>query len=94
VRALSGGQRRWLDVELALVGDPEPSSSASRPPMEERDAAAMTMTTGVALRVAAGVALLAYAVFAFSHGNGLKPLLPAAVGAYLLIRGLTTRDRT
>jgi hypothetical protein len=49
----------------------------------------MSMAAGVVLRVAAGVALLAYAVAAFGHGNGVKPLLPAVVGAYLLIRGLS-----
>jgi hypothetical protein len=49
----------------------------------------MSMAAGVVLRVAAGVALLAYAVVAFGHGNGVKPLLPAVVGAYLLIRGLS-----
>jgi hypothetical protein len=51
------------------------------------------MTTGVALRVAVGLALLAYAVVAFVVlDRGLSPLLPAAVGAYLLLRGLTGRD--
>ena len=55
----------------------------------ERGGPAMSMAAGVALRVAAGVALLAYAVVAFGHGNGVKPLLPAVVGAYLLIRGLS-----
>ena len=42
----------------------------------------MSMAAGVVLRVAAGVTLLAYAVVAFGHGNGVKPLLPATVGAY------------
>jgi hypothetical protein len=51
----------------------------------------MTTTTGIVLRVAAGVALLVYSAVAFGHGNGVKPLLPALVGAYLLIRGLTSR---
>jgi len=42
-----------------------------------------------AIRVVAGIALLAYAAFAFSqHGHGLKPLLPAAAGTFLLLRGL------
>jgi hypothetical protein len=43
------------------------------------------MAAGVVLRVA----LLAYAVVAFGHGNGVKPLLPAVVGGYLLLRGLS-----
>jgi hypothetical protein len=48
----------------------------------------VTRTTGVALRVAAGVALLAHAVFAFTGPRQRRqPLLPAAVGAGLLIRG-------
>jgi hypothetical protein len=51
----------------------------------------MTTTNGIVLRVAAGVALLVYAAVAFGHGNGVRPLLPAVVGAYLLIRGLTSR---
>jgi hypothetical protein len=51
------------------------------------------MTTAVAVRVIAGVALLAYALVAFiSLHKGLSPLLPAAVGAYLLVRGLTSRE--
>ena len=49
----------------------------------------MTMTAGAVLRMA-GLALLVYAVVAFGHGNGVKPLLPAVVGAYLLVRGLTS----
>jgi hypothetical protein len=51
------------------------------------------MTIGVALRVVAGVALLAYALIAFfGLHRGLGPLLPAVVGAYLLVRGLTSRE--
>jgi len=57
-----------------------------------REEVAITMTTAVALRVVAGVALLAYALVAFiSLHKGLSPLLPAAVGGYLLVRGLTSR---
>jgi uncharacterized membrane protein len=59
--------------------------------MEERRL--VCMPTGVALRVVAGLALLAYALVAFiSLHRGLSPLLPAAVGAYLLVRGLTSRE--
>jgi hypothetical protein len=51
------------------------------------------MTTAVAVRVIAGVALLAYALVAFiSLHKGPSPLLPAAVGAYLLVRGLASRQ--
>jgi hypothetical protein len=58
-----------------------------------RKEAVMRIPAGVAVRVVAGLALLAYALVAFiSLGKGLSPLLPAAVGAYLLIRGLTSRE--
>jgi hypothetical protein len=61
--------------------------------MDGRKEAVVRMTSGVALRVVAGVALLAYALVAFlGLGKGLSPLLPAVVGAYLLIRGLTSRE--
>jgi hypothetical protein len=51
------------------------------------------MTAGVTLRVLAGVALLAYALVALiSLHKGLSPLLPAVVGAYLLVRGLASRE--
>ena len=50
----------------------------------------MTITAGAVVRVAAGLALLVYAVVALGHGNGVKPLLPAVVGAYLLVRGLAS----
>jgi uncharacterized membrane protein len=51
------------------------------------------MTTAVAVRVIAGVALLAYALVAFiGLHKGLSPLLPAVVGAYLLVRGLASRE--
>lgn len=60
--------------------------------MGARKEAVMRVTTGVALRVVAGLALLAYALVAFiSLGKGLSPLLPAIVGAYLLLRGFTSR---
>jgi hypothetical protein len=59
--------------------------------MEERRL--VCMTTGVALRVVAGVALLAYALVALiGLHKGLSPLLPALVGAYLLVRGLASRE--
>ena len=52
----------------------------------------MTVTTGAVLRVVAGVALLAYVLVAFfGRHKGLGPLLPAVVGAYLLVRGFTSR---
>jgi hypothetical protein len=51
------------------------------------------MTTAVAVRVIAGVALLAYALVAFiGLHKGLSPLLPGVVGAYLLVRGLASRE--
>ena len=58
----------------------------------ERKEAVVRTTPGVALRVAAGLALLAYALVAcIGLGKGLGPLLPAVVGAYLVLRGLTSR---
>jgi ABC-2 type transport system ATP-binding protein len=46
------------------------------------------MPTSAVVRMVAGVALLVWAVVAFaSLGRGTGPLLPAAVGAYLLIGG-------
>ncbi len=60
--------------------------------IDARKEAVMRITTGVALRVVAGLVLLAYALVAFiSLGKGLSPLLPAIAGAYLLVRGLTSR---
>jgi hypothetical protein len=51
------------------------------------------MRTGAVVRVAAGVVLLGYALVAFvGLGRALSPLLPALVGAYLLVRGLTGRE--
>ena len=53
------------------------------------------MNTGVVIRVVAGVALLAYAVVAYvGFDKGGTPLLPAVVGMYLLIRGLTSHGRS
>jgi hypothetical protein len=55
--------------------------------------AVVRTTTGTALRVAAGIALLAYALVAFiGLHKGLSPLAPTAVGAYLLVRGLASPD--
>ncbi len=51
------------------------------------------MPTSAVVRMVAGVALLAWAVIAFtSLGRGAGSLLPAIVGAYLLTRGFTSRD--
>jgi hypothetical protein len=51
------------------------------------------MPTSAVARMVAGVSLLVWAAIAFtSLGRGTGPLLPAAVGAYLLIRGFASRD--
>jgi hypothetical protein len=42
---------------------------------------------GTAVRWIAGIGLLAYAGYAYSRHGGLHPLLPAAIGTYLIIRG-------
>lgn len=50
---------------------------------------------GGALRWVAGIGLLVYAAVALSHHHGstASPLLPAVVGAFLLIRGFIKDHR-
>lgn len=54
--------------------------------------------TGALVRWVAGIALLAYAGYAYTNhtsflgghlGGGLGPIIPALLGVYLIIRGFT-----